>query len=139
MLTAGQRHDGVSARPLLERIRVPPIGRGRPRCRPDHVVADKAYASRGFRAYLRKRGISHTIQKSGTSNATAVTGAVTAVARRGSTGRSTVDATPSNAASTGSRTSAASLPDMTRPPPPTKQRSLSRHSFSGQDPFEDGP
>ncbi|MFJ2567212.1 transposase [Streptomyces sp. NPDC087568] len=44
-----------------ERIRVPRIGRGRPRCRPDHVVVDKAYASRGFRAYLRKRGISHTI------------------------------------------------------------------------------
>ncbi len=61
MLTAGQRHDGVCARPLLERIRVPRIGRGRPRCRPDHLVADKAYASRGFRAYLRKRGISHTI------------------------------------------------------------------------------
>jgi transposase len=61
MLTAGQRHDGVCARPLLERIRVPRIGRGRPRCRPDHLVADKAYASRGFRAYLRKRGITHTI------------------------------------------------------------------------------
>lgn len=39
----------------------PRIGAGRPRCRPDHLVADKAYASRGFRAYLRKRGISHTI------------------------------------------------------------------------------
>ena len=61
MLTAGQCHDGVTARPLLERIRLPRIGRGRPRCRPDHVVADKAYASGGFRAYLRKRGISHTI------------------------------------------------------------------------------
>jgi transposase len=61
MLTAGQRHDGACARPLLERIRVRRIGRGRPRCRPDHVVADKAYASRGFRAYLRQRGISHTI------------------------------------------------------------------------------
>ncbi|AJE38767.1 transposase [Streptomyces nodosus] len=48
----------MCARPLLERIRVPRIGRGRPRCRPDHVVADKAYASR---AYLRKRGIGHTI------------------------------------------------------------------------------
>ncbi|WP_170307421.1 transposase [Streptomyces nodosus] len=58
LLTAGQRHDGICARPLLERIRVPRIGRGRPRCRPDHVVADKAYASR---AYLRKRGIGHTI------------------------------------------------------------------------------
>lgn len=25
------------------------------------VIADKAYSSRGFRAYLRKRGIAHTI------------------------------------------------------------------------------
>ena len=32
-----------------------------PRCRPDHVIADKAYSSRGFRAYLRKRGIAQTI------------------------------------------------------------------------------
>ncbi|WP_420718693.1 transposase [Streptomyces sp. NRRL S-813] len=61
LLTAGQRHDGVCARPLLERLRVLRLDRGRPRCRPAHVVADRAYASRGFRAYLRKRGISHTI------------------------------------------------------------------------------
>ncbi|MFJ4623865.1 transposase [Streptomyces sp. NPDC088812] len=61
MLTPGRRHDGVCAGPLLERIRVPRLGRGRPRCRPDHVVADKAYASRGFRAHPRKRRISHTI------------------------------------------------------------------------------
>jgi transposase len=46
---------------LLERIRVPRTGPGRPRRRPEHVVADKAYSSRGFRAYLRKRGIAHTI------------------------------------------------------------------------------
>ncbi|WP_435809296.1 IS5 family transposase [Streptomyces longwoodensis] len=61
LLTPGQRHDGPCARPLLERIRVPRAGLGRPRCRPDHVIADKAYSSRGFRAYLRKRGIGHTI------------------------------------------------------------------------------
>ncbi|MGW4271056.1 IS5 family transposase [Streptomyces seoulensis] len=61
LLTPGQRHDGICARPLLERIRVPRFGPGRPRCRPDHVVADKAYSSRGFRAYLRRRGIAHTI------------------------------------------------------------------------------
>ncbi|GAA3482056.1 hypothetical protein GCM10018966_065880 [Streptomyces yanii] len=46
---------------MLERIRVPRAGLGRPRCRPDHVIADKAYSSRGFRAYLRRRGIGHTI------------------------------------------------------------------------------
>jgi transposase len=60
-VTPGQRHDSISARPLLERIRVPRTGMGRPRCRPDHVIADKAYSSRGFRAYLRRRGIAHTI------------------------------------------------------------------------------
>ncbi|MGW3426323.1 IS5 family transposase [Streptomyces phaeochromogenes] len=61
LLTPGQRHDSVCARPLLERIRVPRTGPGRPRCRPDQVIADMAYSSRGFRAYLRKRGIAHTI------------------------------------------------------------------------------
>nr|WP_191889415.1 IS5 family transposase [Streptomyces mutabilis] len=60
-VTPGQRHDSVCARILLERIRVPRSGLGRPRCRPDQVIADKAYSSRGFRAYLRRRGIAHTI------------------------------------------------------------------------------
>ncbi|WP_412074714.1 transposase [Streptomyces xanthophaeus] len=60
-LTPGRRNDGICARPLLERIRVPRIRPGRTRCRPDHVIADKAYSSRGFRAYLRRRGIGHTI------------------------------------------------------------------------------
>ncbi|WP_427155754.1 IS5 family transposase [Streptomyces sp. TRM70308] len=61
LVTPGQRHDGVCARSVLERIRVPRTGLGRPRCRPDQIIADKAYSSRGFRAYLRKRGIAHTI------------------------------------------------------------------------------
>ncbi|MGI5380556.1 IS5 family transposase [Streptomyces sp. CA-251387] len=61
LLTPGQRHDSICARPVLERIRVPRIGLGRPRCRPDQVIADKAYSSRGLRAYLRRRGIAHTI------------------------------------------------------------------------------
>ncbi|MER6805899.1 IS5 family transposase [Streptomyces sp. NPDC000678] len=61
LVTPGRRHDSICARPLLERIRVPRAGLGRPRCRPDQVIADKAHSSRGFRAYLRKRGIAHTI------------------------------------------------------------------------------
>ncbi|MFD5425632.1 transposase [Streptomyces sp. NPDC127084] len=60
LLTPGQRHGSVCAETLLERIRVPRTGPGRPRSRPDHVVADKAHSSRGFRNYLRKRGITHT-------------------------------------------------------------------------------
>jgi transposase len=61
LLTPGQRHDSICARPLLERIHVPRTGPGRPRCRADQVIADKAYSSCGLRAYLRKRGIVHTI------------------------------------------------------------------------------
>ncbi|MGA5329137.1 IS5 family transposase [Streptomyces griseoincarnatus] len=61
LVTPGQRHDSVCARILLERIRVPRSGLDRPRCRPDQVIADKVYSSRGFRAYLRRRGIAHTI------------------------------------------------------------------------------
>ncbi|WCN05163.1 IS5 family transposase [Streptomyces sp. M92] len=61
LVTPGQRHDSVCARPLLERIRVPRTGPGRPRCRTDQVIAEEAYSSRGFRAYLRKRGIANTI------------------------------------------------------------------------------
>ncbi len=53
--------NGICAQPLLKRIRVPRLGPGRSRRRPDHVLADEAYSSRGFRAYLRKRGIGHTI------------------------------------------------------------------------------
>ncbi|SCG10659.1 Transposase DDE domain-containing protein [Streptomyces sp. MnatMP-M27] len=40
---------------------VPRTGAGRPRTRPDHVLADKAYTSRRNRRYLRRRGILHTI------------------------------------------------------------------------------
>lgn len=42
-------------------ISVPRVGPGRPRTRPDHVVADKGYSSRKIPAYLRRRGIPHTI------------------------------------------------------------------------------
>ncbi|GAA3589059.1 transposase [Streptomyces osmaniensis] len=36
-------------------------GSGRPRTRPDRVRADRAYASRKNRAYLRRRGVRCTI------------------------------------------------------------------------------
>ncbi|WP_374684134.1 transposase [Streptomyces sp. RO-S4] len=39
LVPPGQRHDSVCARPLLERIRVPRTGLGRPCCRPDQVAA----------------------------------------------------------------------------------------------------
>jgi transposase len=47
--------------PVLEGIRVPRLGPGRPRTRPDRVLADKAYPSAAHRAWLRRRGIKATI------------------------------------------------------------------------------
>jgi transposase len=60
VLTAGQRGDSPQFIPVLEGIRVPRVF-GRPRVRPDRVLADKAYTSRGNRRYLRRRGIKATI------------------------------------------------------------------------------
>ncbi|MBB4685543.1 IS5 family transposase [Amycolatopsis jiangsuensis] len=61
VLTAGQRGDSPQFQVVLERIRVARADRGRPRTRPDRVLADKAYGSRVNRGYLRKRGIRCTI------------------------------------------------------------------------------
>ncbi|MGW0203276.1 transposase [Nonomuraea sp. NPDC003201] len=61
VITAGQREDSPQFEPVLQAICVPRIGPGRPRTRPDRVRADKAYASRKNRAYLRRRGIRCTI------------------------------------------------------------------------------
>jgi transposase len=61
VLTGGQRGDSPQFITVLERIRVPRTGLGRPRTRPDRVLADKAYASRANRAYLRRRRIRGTI------------------------------------------------------------------------------
>lgn len=62
VVTEGQRHDSTQLEPMLDGIRVPrPGGRGRPRKRPDHLVADKGYSYRRCRGLLRRRGIGHTI------------------------------------------------------------------------------
>lgn len=60
-MTAGQRGDSPQFEAVLEGIRVARIGVGRPRSRPDRVLADKAYSSRASRAYLRRYGIAATI------------------------------------------------------------------------------
>ncbi|GGZ92395.1 IS5 family transposase [Streptomyces subrutilus] len=61
VVTAGHRGDSPQFEPVLEAIRVPRLGLGRPRKRPNRVRADKAYDSRSNRAYLRRRGIRATI------------------------------------------------------------------------------
>jgi transposase len=47
--------------PLLSQLRVPRLGPGRPRTRPERVLGDKAYSSRANRTLLRARGIGAVI------------------------------------------------------------------------------
>jgi transposase len=62
VLTPGQRHDSTQLEPILDAISVPrPGGRGRPRKRPDHLIADKGYSYPTCRRVLRRRGIAHSI------------------------------------------------------------------------------
>lgn len=61
VLTAGQRHDSIAFETVMARLRIARSGRGRPRTRPDRVLADKAYSAKAIRVGLRTRGITATI------------------------------------------------------------------------------
>jgi transposase len=61
VVTAGQRGDSPQFTTVLDGIAVPRLRGGRPRTRPDRVLADKAYTSKANRGYLRRRGIKATI------------------------------------------------------------------------------
>ncbi|RSZ61378.1 IS5 family transposase [Corynebacterium hylobatis] len=61
VVTPGQAGDAPQLITVLEGIRVIRGGRGRPRTRPDRVLADKAYSSRAIREHLRRRRIAATI------------------------------------------------------------------------------
>jgi transposase len=55
-VTSAQPHESQLARMTMESVCVPQK-RGRPKNRPKELIADKAYDSRAFRNWLRKRGI----------------------------------------------------------------------------------
>jgi hypothetical protein len=59
VLTGGNVNDCTRFEQVLNAISVRRPGPGRPRSRPDHVIADKGYSSRSIRRYLRRRGIAH--------------------------------------------------------------------------------
>jgi transposase len=61
LLTPGQRHDRTQLVPLVDAIRVPRLGRGRPRRRRERVIGDKGYSYPACRQALRRRGIRATI------------------------------------------------------------------------------
>ena len=56
LLTPGECHESTMAQALLEHGAVKRVKSGRPRKRPKRIVADKAYGSRAFRQFLRRRG-----------------------------------------------------------------------------------
>jgi transposase len=70
VLTPGHRHEVTVFERLMEQGAVRRPGRGRPRVRPHRVVGDKGYTGRRYRAYLRRRGIRHTIPRQRTERRT---------------------------------------------------------------------
>ncbi|TDQ01152.1 DDE family transposase [Labedaea rhizosphaerae] len=65
LLTGGNRHDVTQLIPLIEAI--PPVRgrRGRPRQRPDQVLADRAYDHDKYRKLVRAKGIRPVIARRG--------------------------------------------------------------------------
>lgn len=61
VLSAGQAGDSPMMPAVLDAIAVPRLTGGPPRCRPDRVLADKAYSSASNRALLRGRGVGAVI------------------------------------------------------------------------------
>ena len=61
IVSPGQAADSPVLPMLLDQLRMPRRGPGRPRTRPTRLRADKAYSSRGHRALLRTRGITAVI------------------------------------------------------------------------------
>jgi transposase len=61
LVSPGNINDTTVFAPLLAELRVARRGPGRPRTRPNYLVADKGYSSRANRTLLRRRHIAHTI------------------------------------------------------------------------------
>ncbi len=78
VVTPGNVSDSTVFDEVMDSLRVPRAGAGRPRRRPDAVIADKAYSSRAIRHSLRRRGIRAVIPERADQKASRV--------RRGQTG-----------------------------------------------------
>lgn len=98
LIAAGQRHDSPQFRPVLEGIRVPRIGLGRPRTKPDRVRADRTYGSRANRPTSADAGSAARSRRRPTRSATARSSGRAAAARPSSTRTTTRSATRWNAA-----------------------------------------
>ena len=61
VLSEGQRSDSKFLAATLDAVRVPRVGRGRPRKQADKLRADKGYSYPTCRILLRRRGQKHLI------------------------------------------------------------------------------
>jgi transposase len=132
-LTPGQAGDSPETIAVLDGIGVTRPNGGRPRTRPDRVLADKAYSSRATRSYLARRGIPATIPVPADQAANRTAAAPAAGGHRRSTPTPTRTGTRSSAASTTSNTTAGSPPDTTSSPSATPPASTSPASTTGSD------
>jgi transposase len=60
ILGDGNEHDSRRFQQVVSRVRIN-TGRGRPKTRPEEVLADAAYDTESIRCYLRRRGIKSSI------------------------------------------------------------------------------
>jgi transposase len=61
LLEAANTHESQLARDVLAKVRIPRLGKGRPRTRIHTVAMDKAFDAVSLRRDLRKRGIKTSI------------------------------------------------------------------------------
>lgn len=66
-LTGGHRNDVTQLLPLLDALHARPVAGkpGRPRQKPDRLLADRGYDHDKYRRLLRARGIRHAIARRG--------------------------------------------------------------------------
>lgn len=101
VLTPGQAGDNLQLLALLEKIRVPRQGVGRPRCRPESVIADKASSHPSTRQAMRRRGVRFTSPERSDQAARRRAKGARGGRPRGLIGRSTPGATSCNGHSPG--------------------------------------
>jgi transposase len=99
VITPGNVNDSMVFEAVMNALRVPRVGAGRPRRRPEAVIADKAYSSRAIRQALRGRAIRAVIPERSDRRPTACDADRSAAGRPPSTATFTKIATWSSAAS----------------------------------------
>ncbi|MFF9090754.1 hypothetical protein ACF1BE_31085 [Streptomyces sp. NPDC014991] len=133
VITAGQRGDSPQFEVVLEAIRVPRLGLGRPRKRPDRVRADKAATPVAIAPTCADEGSRPPSRFRRIGSATASSADRMGGVHRRSTRTTTSSGTRSSAGSTGSSVTGPSPPGTTNSPSATKRPCWSQPSTSGCD------